>query len=194
MKNYHGALCAALLAITIPIVSPQASAAPIAREIPADAVVYPDDAHQGDLTVEWDVAKRNFKISYIVPSTGYYYDDDSNPVHIDLENVTKVVFSRDLGYGKTEIATIDNPAPGNTVSITDADVLSGSTYDYSAVCYVGEKYNSTLSVYSVTAGSLPAPVSDVTVVTTQGKAPVTVSFTVPSTYSDGKPLSAQSPA
>lgn len=191
MKNYHGALCAALLAITIPIVSPQASAAPIAREIPADAVVYPDDAHQGDLTVEWDVAKRNFKISYIVPSTGYYYDDDSNPVHIDLENVTKVVFSRDLGYGKTEIATIDNPAPGNTVSITDADVLSGSTYDYSAVCYVGEKYNSTLSVYSVTAGSLPAPVSDVTVATTQGKAPVTVSFTVPSTYSDGKtPISA----
>ena len=70
-------------------------------------------------------------------------------------------------------------------------MLSGSTYDYSAVCYVGEKYNSTLSVYSVTAGSLPAPVSDVTVATTQGKAPVTVSFPVPSTYSDGKtPISA----
>lgn len=186
-KIYTGALCAAMIAMSASVDCFQVSAAPVQQVIPEGVSVYPVDVKSGDFTAVWNIADKKFNLSYKVPTEGYYYPEGSwSSVNVDLETVTKVVFYRSEGWSSSvEIATVENPAPGSIATADFADVELGTSYSFSARCYVEDRSNSSANVYDAKAGAMPAPVSNATVETTKGATPITVSFDVPSTYSDG---------
>lgn len=153
--------------------------------IPPGVDVYPDGASSSDFSVTWSVTKKCFIISYRVPDTGYYYNDEFDQIPVQLESVTKVVLKRGGDFSESEIHTFSNPAPGSTVTYEDHDVTVGGTYNYSVQTFVGTNSNYALKENNCTAGSLPAEVSDVKITTNAGDTPVTATFRVPSVYSDG---------
>lgn len=105
--------------------------------IPPGAEVYPDGVSSSDFSVTWSVTKKCFIISYRVPDTGYYYNDEFDQIPVELESVTKVVLKRGGDFSESEIHTFSNPAPGSTVTYEDHDVTVGRTYNYSAQAFVG---------------------------------------------------------
>ena len=92
-----------------PFASPSAAVAIAASHpshvsaIPPGAEVYPDRVSSSDFSVTWSVTKKCFIISYRVPDTGYYYDDEFNQIPVELESVTKVVLKRGGDFSKSEI-------------------------------------------------------------------------------------------
>lgn len=143
-----------------------------------------------DYTVEWNIAENRFDISMVAPTKESYSDYFSwgDDVIRDLTSIEKIVVTRSSGYAGEEfvVHTFENPAPGATLTCSDAAVEVGTYYDFSFTVYASGTSSDGVNRYNVLAGAVPAQVENVKVSTVRGQMPVTVTFTTPSTYADSE--------
>lgn len=118
------------------------------------------------------------------PSLG---DKNNQP----LTMISRISLQRQIGYGigYEEIHEFLSPLPGSQLSFSDTDVARGGEYSYKAVVYVGSNcdYGNYLD-NPVTVGQIPGEVSDFTVSSTRGAAPVVLRFRLPAADYKGESL------
>lgn len=107
-----------------------------------------------------------------------------------LTTISRIVLQRRIGY--TDYAQIHefvNPTPGEALSFVDTDIAQGGEYYYRAIVYINNLCDfGNYTDYPVTLGQTPAEVTELTMTSNRGAAPVTVSFRLPETDNQGLPL------
>lgn len=108
-----------------------------------------------------------------------------------LTSITKIVLGRQIGYGSDYVTIHEfvNPTPGAQLEYADTDLAEGGEYRYRALVYVGELCDYGNYTYPpVTVGQIPSEVTDFTVKSSRGAAPVVLTFTAPAVDEQGKAL------
>lgn len=152
-----------------------------------DKAVYPASAE--NLEAVYDKAAQEVLITLTAPRLSHptLGDVNSQP----LEKISQIDLYRQIGYDDyTLIHTFDNPTPGQELSFVDTDVAKGGEYRYKAITYIGKYCDyGAYTDQSIIIGQIPVDVNDLTLTSNEGKAPVTITFTLPSKDSDGDALS-----
>lgn len=153
----------------------------------ASPEITPDGMSYNGFTAAWNPIVGGFDMEFTLPTTGYYYDENGSYTRVNLTTITKAVLlmqGANWDDPKIEVETFENLEPGSVLKYTHAVPEKGRAYYYYLNIYVGEKKDSDYptSLYAGEAKSLPSAPSDIEYVTTNGQAPVTISFTAPSTF------------
>ena len=152
-----------------------------AADIPEGVTPRPESVT--DLKAEWNIGEGLFDISFVAPSKATYYDDDYNTVTIDLTEIEKIEVGAAIGWANAEIfETITNPLPGDMINLKYGDVDRGKSYTFSVTVYAFGTSSYDASVSSCLAGAVPGAPENLSVETTQGSFPVTLTFTAPKCY------------
>ncbi len=154
------------------------------REAEAQAVIYPSSVSDLEATMTDDAIVVTMKAPELSHAT--LGDVNSEP----LTSISRIVLGRQIGYGNDYITihTFDNPTPGETLEYTDTDLSQGGEYRYRALVYIGDRCDYGNYTETITVGQVPGEVTDFTVTSTRGAAPVVLSFRAPSTDAEGQPL------
>lgn len=155
----------------------------------AEAVpdVYP--ASVTDFTATLNREKKCVEIELTAPTTTHPSLGDVN--NEPLTTITCIKLLRQIGYGNDyePIHIFEHPAPGETLTYEDTDIAQGGEYNYRALVYVGEHSDFGNYIDSpITIGQIPSEVTELTISSTQGNAPVTISFILPATDYTGETL------
>ncbi len=107
-----------------------------------------------------------------------------------LTMISRISLQRQIGYaGYTEIHEFTNPTPGEALTFVDTDIEQGGEYYYKALVYVGDRCDyGNYTDQPLTLGQIPAEVTELTMTSNRGQAPVTISFRLPATDWQGEPL------
>lgn len=153
-------------------------------EAPQD--VYP--ASVTDFTAAMDAGRKCVQVRLTAPLKSHPSLGDVN--NEPLRAISKIVLSRQIGYDDfTVVHTFDNPAPGAELLYEDTDLEQGGAYRYRAVVYVGELCDyGNYTDEEIMIGQVPGEVTDFTVSSTQGMAPVVLRFRTPETDNAQQPL------
>lgn len=175
-------LCGVLSGGGVP--SAAASHGPVSTataEIPEG--VTPRPASATDLKAVWNIREGLFDISFVAPTTATYYTEDYTTVTIDLTAIEKIEVAAAEGWDyATTFETIANPKPGDNISLKYSDVERGKNYSFSVTVYAFGTSSYEASVSSCLAGAVPGKAENLSVETTQGSFPVTLTFTAPKYY------------
>ena len=153
----------------------------------APVVAYP--ASVSDFTAVMADDEESILVSMVAPDKTHPTLGEVNGE--PLTAITKIVLGRQIGYGSdyTTIHEFLNPTPGETLEYTDTDLEQGGEYRYRALVYV--ESNCDYGNYTetpVTVGQIPAEVTDFTATSSNGAAPVVLTFTAPAVDAEGKAL------
>lgn len=171
-----GALAAGATAVALPAALSESRQAAAAAETPA---ITPDGPDYTKLKATWNPVEKGIDITYVAPTTGYYYDKDYSRIPVNLTELTKVEMYVMENYSTgTLINTWLNIKPGQTLTYLDKNVEPGQSYTYKFLAYVGEQSDYGQQLYGE-AGSFPGDVTDIDVVTNKGSFPITISFVTP---------------
>jgi len=139
-------------------------------------------------SASWNPLTNGFDLTFNLPTTGKAMDEEGEyTIDVDLPYITKAVVLTDgesYSDPKVELKVFENPTPGEVLKWTHVVPEKGKTYYYYMNIYVDDvvdsKYPSML--YAGEAKTLPGEPTDVSYITTQGQAPVTIKFKAPATY------------
>lgn len=135
-----------------------------------------------DLSICWNPDENLFEFSFVTPTTGSAYDYDTwSRVTGDLKSISKVEVTYQQGWGTepVEVHTIENPGLGHKIEFKYTGATRGQSYDFRVTVYSGNESSYGNTIYDCFAGTLPEKITDADVVTTNGKMPVTLTFTAP---------------
>lgn len=82
-----GALAAGATAVALPAALSETRQAAAAADTPA---ITPDGPDYTKLKATWNPVEKGIDITYVTPTTGYYYEEGYNRVPVDLTEITKV--------------------------------------------------------------------------------------------------------
>lgn len=107
-----------------------------------------------------------------------------------LTSISRISLLRRIGYADyAQIHEFIDPAPGESLSFIDTDIAQGGDYYYKAIVYVGDNCDyGNYTDQAVTLGQIPAEVTELSLTSNRGAAPVTISFRLPATDIQGQPL------
>lgn len=159
------------------------------RKAETPASIYPSSVSDFTASLRADMSAIDLSLRAPVlthPSLG---DVNSQPI----ESLSKIVVLRQIGYGNDYLPVHEftNPEPGTLLEYADTDLTTGGEYYYKAVTYIGQNcdYGEYLD-RPITVGQIPGDVTALLGASNRGAAPVTLTFTLPSTDLNGKPLAA----
>lgn len=157
------------------------------RAVEALPDVYPASVSDFTATLNSDATAINVSLTAPTlthPSLG---DVNSQP----LTAISRIVLLRQVGYANPyeQVCEFLSPAPGASLTYSDTDIATPGEYYYKAIVYVGERcdYGNYID-NPIMIGQIPADITDLTLTTARGAAPVTVRFRLPSTDWKGEPL------
>lgn len=149
--------------------------------------VYPSSV--SDFKAEVNADGTAIDVSMTAPTLTHPSLGDKN--NQPLTMISRISLLRQIGYatGYKEIHEFISPTPGESLTYSDTDISEGGEYSYKAVVYVGDNcdYGNFLDE-PVTIGQIPGDVTDLSITSTRGAAPVTVSFKLPATDYKGENL------
>lgn len=137
-----------------------------------------------NLNIDFGTGKVIPELTVTAPLKGRLLSDW---VDYEMESFSKVVLTRQLGYGeKTVIKTWENVSAGQELTFADEDpsLVKGEEYSYCAIAYNGDVEGYSTSE-DVTIGLIPTTPDTPKAVSTGGFAPVTVSYTCPQLTTGG---------
>ncbi len=159
------------------------------RSAEAPAEVYPSSVT--DFKAAMDKENGCIDVTLTAPEKSHPSLGDIN--NEPLSRITCIKLFRQIGYANDYVLvhTFENPAPGETLTYKDTDIAEGGEYRYRALVYVGELCdygNYTEDI--ITVGQKPSDVTDLKAASTQGAAPVVLTFRAPATDINGEKLDA----
>ena len=137
-----------------------------------------------NLNIDFGTGKVTPELTVAAPLKGRLFPDW---VDYEMESFSKVVLTRQLGYGeKIVIKTWENVSAGQELTFADEDssLVKGEEYSYCAIAYNGDVEGYSTSE-DVTIGLTPTTPDTPKAVSTDGFAPVTVSYTCPQLTTGG---------
>lgn len=182
-----GVLGLGAAAVAIPAALSNMSA-PQAQAPEDELEIIPNGVSYNQFEAAWNPKKNGFDIKLTMPTQGYYRDEDDNAIYVDLPRIDKAVLSKQNGWGNptTEVAVFENPKPGEVIEYTH--VFSGEYSKDDGVYYEVKVYlgnhdsGYASSLYAGYPKTLVEDPKDGSYTTTEGNAPVTISFTAPTYY------------
>ncbi|MBD5225173.1 MAG: fibronectin type III domain-containing protein [Bacteroidales bacterium] len=159
------------------------------RSAEAPAEVYP--ASVTDFSAVMDKDNVCIDVTLTAPEKSHPSLGDVN--NEPLARISCIKLFRQIGYANDYmlVHTFDNPAPGATLTYKDTDLTQGGEYRYRAVVYVGDLCDyGNYTDDPITVGQKPSEVTDLKASSTQGAAPVVLTFRAPATDIDGNKLNA----
>lgn len=183
-----GVLGLGAAAVAIPAALSNTTTPPARVDEAEEHEIIPNGVYGNQFEAVWNPKKNGFDLKITMPTQGYYRDEDYNSVYVDLPRIDKAVLSKQNGWGNpvTEIAVFENLKPGEVIEYTH--VFSGeySKEDgvyYEVKVYLGNQDSGDASgLYAGYPKTLAEDPKDGSYTTTEGKAPVTISFTAPAYY------------
>ena len=153
----------------------------------APTPVYP--ASVSDLQASLDRAAKHVKVTMKAPEKSHASLGEINDQ--PLERIDRIDLFRCIGYSTEyqKIHSFVNPTPGAELEFLDTDIAVGGEYFYKAIVYIGQcsDYGQFLDA-PVMVGQIPAYVTDFTLTSNKGAAPVTITFKAPENDRDGQPM------
>ena len=155
-----------------------------AAEAPVE--VYPSSVT--DFTAAMNSEKGCLEVRLTAPTHSHPSLGDVN--NEPLKAISRIDLWRQIGYDDFVLVhTFENPAPGEELIYEDTDLEKGGAYRYKAVVYVGQLCDyGNYTDESVMIGQVPGEVTELTGASTQGMAPVVLSFRTPELDNREQPL------
>lgn len=155
-----------------------------AAEAPVE--MYPSSVT--DFTVAKNSEKGCLEVRLTAPTHSHPSLGDVN--NEPLKAISRIDLWRQIGYDDFVLVhTFENPAPGEELFYEDTDLEKGGAYRYKAVVYVGQLCDyGNYTDESVMIGQVPGEVTEFTGASTQGMAPVVLSFRTPGLDNREQPL------